>query len=171
MTLALVLGLLTGADNFWFGLAFGLLPLSSRARLNLAAGFAIAEIGMTLAGFAFGPVGFGGGLNAAYASAAAGILVLAACARRADTVRLASHPAGIVLLPLALSLDNLAAGAGLSNDGVAAAAGAALVSAGLAAAGLFLAAPLAERRPVLAARAAGIVLAALAVPHFIEAVS
>lgn len=173
MNLTLLIGLLTGSDNLQFGAAFGLLPLSARRRAAFALAFGAAELGMTLVGYALG-ARFHGELPAACALALAGALVLVSWARQTDLARLAGHPAALVLLPLALSFDNLAAGAGLGSlghPGLSTALGAGLLSALMAAIGLFAGGAVGRRLPRAAAPLAGILMLALAVPRFIEALA
>jgi putative Mn2+ efflux pump MntP len=168
MNLTLLAGLLTGSDNLHFGTAFGLLPLSRQRRVAFALAFGVAEIGMTLVGSALGG-GFGGELLTGFSLALAGALVLLGWARGADLARLSGHPAALVLLPLALSLDNLAAGAGLSRDGLPAVLGAGLLSALMAVVGLAASGVIARWRPRAATPLAGALMLVLAVPSFVEA--
>jgi putative Mn2+ efflux pump MntP len=173
VNLALLAGLLTGSDNLHFGAAFGLLPLSARRRAAFAVAFGVAELGMTLVGYA-ASVRLGGDVPAALALALAGALVLLTWARGADLARLAGHPSALVLLPLALSFDNLAAGAGLASlgrSGLAAAFGAGLVSAAMAALGLFASGAVGRRLPRAAAPLAGVLMLALAVARIAEALA
>jgi putative Mn2+ efflux pump MntP len=168
MNLSLLVGLLTGSDNLHFGTAFGLLPLSKQRRVAFALAFGVAEVGMTFAGSMLGG-GFGGELLPALCLTLAGALVLLAWARGADLARLSGHPAALVLLPLALSVDNLAAGAGLSRDGLPAVLGAGLLSASMAVIGLGASGVVARWLPRAAPPLAGGLMLALAVPKFVEA--
>lgn len=171
MNLTLLAGLLTGLDNLQFGAAFGLLPLSTRRRFAFAFAFGAAELGMTLVGYALG-THIQGDLPAACALALAGALVLLSWRRGADLARLAGHPAALVLLPLALSFDNLAAGAGigsLGHPGLSTALGAGLLSAAMTAIALFAAGAIGRRLPRAAAPLAGALMLALAVPRLVEA--
>ncbi len=177
MNLGLLAGALTSSDNLHCGAALGLLPLSSRRRAAFALAFGVAELGMMLIGWAAGTwsrAGWGAGagnLVAAVALALAGTLVLISWARRADVARLAGHSAALVLLPLALSFDNLAAGAGLGSlggSGLSASLGAGLLSASLAAIALFAGGALGRRLPRLAAPLAGALMLALAVQRLVE---
>lgn len=170
MNTALLIGILTGSDNLHFGAAWGLLPMSARRRLAFALAFAVAELGMTLAGFALGAQ-LDSDAPAALGFALAGVLVVIGVARHADLARLAHHPAALVALPLALSFDNLASGAALGAHGDAALTAALLaggVSAAMATAGLFAAGAVARRIPRFAAPLAGALLLALAVQRVVE---
>ncbi|HET9627256.1 MAG TPA: manganese efflux pump [Kofleriaceae bacterium] len=167
----MLIGIVTGSDNLHFGAAWGLLPMSARRRLAFAIGFAIAELGMTLVGFALG-ARWGSDLPATLAFAIAGALVVIGVVRRADLARLAGHPAALVAVPLALSFDNLASGAGLGAHDAGALPAAVLaggVSALLAAVGLFAAGAVARRLPRIAAPLAGALLLALAAQRVVEA--
>jgi putative Mn2+ efflux pump MntP len=167
MTPTVILGLVTGSDNLYFGAAWGLLPMSTRRRAAFALAFGAAELGMTLAGYALGT----GELAGSLAIALTGVLVLAGCARRADLARLSGHPAALVVLPLALAFDNLASGAalgGLGGSPISAALGAGLVSAAMAAVGLFSAGAIARRLPRVAVPLAGALLVVLAVHRAVE---
>jgi putative Mn2+ efflux pump MntP len=169
MTPTVILGLVTGSDNLYFGAAWGLLPMSTRRRAAFALAFGAAELGMTLAGYALGAGA--GELAGAFALALTGVLVLAGCARRADLARLSGHPAALVVLPLALAFDNLASGAalgGLGGSPISAALGAGLVSAAMAAIGLFSAGAIARRLPRVAVPLAGALLVVLAVHRAVE---
>lgn len=171
MNPTMILGLVTGSDNLYFGAAWGLLPMSAGRRVAFAAAFGVAELGMTLAGHALGAGLGAGALAGAFAIALAGVLVLAGCARRADLARLSGHPAALVVLPLALSIDNLASGAALGSlDGVpiSAAFGAGLLSAAMAAIGLFAAGAIARRLPRVAVPLAGALLLAVAAHNVVE---
>jgi manganese efflux pump family protein len=171
VNLALVAGLVTGSDNLFVGAAVGLLPLSLSRRVSFALAFAVAEASMTLAGYAFAIRDPGGDLPPTLMLAAAGVLVLLTCWRSVDLARLTGSPAAIVLLPLSLSLDNLAAGAGLAVSGLPTALGAGLISATLTAAAPFAAWPLARAAPRVVAPLAGLTLLALAAPRLVEALS
>jgi putative Mn2+ efflux pump MntP len=175
MNPTVILGLVTGSDNLYFGAAWGLLPMSPGRRVAFAAAFGVAELGMTLAGHALGAGLGAGALAGAFAIALAGVLVLAGCARRADLARLSGHPAALVVLPLALSIDNLASGAALGSlDGasisapISAALGAGLLSAAMAALGLFAAGAIAHRRPRVAVPLAGALLLVVAAYNVVE---
>lgn len=170
MNTALLIGILTGSDNLHFGAAWGLLPMSARRRLAFAIAFGVAELGMTLAGYALG-AGLDSELPGTAAFALAGALVVLGVVLRADLARFADHPAALIVLPLALSFDNLASGAGLGaagGAGLVAAVVAGGISAAMAAASLFVAGAVARRIPRLAAPLAGAVLVALAVHRVVE---
>jgi len=169
MNPTVVLGLVTGSDNLYFGAAWGLLPMSVPRRAAFALAFGAAEFGMTLAGYALGAGA--GELTGAFAVALTGVLVLVGCARRVDLAQLSGHPAALVVLPLALSFDNLTAGAalgGLGGSPIAAALGAGLVSAAMAAIGLFAAGAIARRLARLAVPLAGALMLGLAVHRVVE---
>lgn len=171
MSSTVILGLVTGSDNLYFGAAWGLLPLSAGRRAAFALAFGAAELGMTLAGYAIGVSTGAGALAGAFAAALTGVLVLVGCARRADLALLSGHPAALVVLPLALALDNLASGAALGAAGsspIASALGAGLVSAAMAAIGLFASGAIARRLPRMAMPLAGALLLALAVHRVVE---
>lgn len=169
MNAACLIGIVTGADNLHFGAAWGLLPMSARQRIIISIAFVIAELGMTLAGCALG-ARLGGDLPATLTFSLAAVLVVLGILRHADLARLAGHRVAAIGLPLALSLDNLAAGAGLgAHGGLAAALLVGGVSAAMAAVGLFAAGALARRIPRLAAPLAGALLLALAVQRVAEA--
>jgi len=171
MNPTVILGLVTGSDNLSFGAAWGLLPLSAGRRAAFALAFGAAELGMTLAGYALGAGAGLGALAGAFAVALTGVLVLVGCARRADLARRSAHPAALVVLPLALSLDNLASGAALGALGgspISAALGAGLVSAAMAAIGLFAAGAVARRLPRVAVPLAGALMLVLAMHRVVE---
>jgi hypothetical protein len=171
MSLALPAGIVTGSDNVLIGATLGLLPLTTRRRAAYALAFAAAESGMTLAGYAVAVRLAGSDVVPTVALAAAGALVLVACWRRADAARFADHPAAVVLLPLILSFDNLAAGAGLSASVLPTALGAGLVSAALAAGAMWSTGGFARSVPRHAPPLAGMLLLALAASRWVEALS
>lgn len=172
-SISLVAGVLTGSDNLHVGGALGLMPMTSQRRLAFAAAFAVAELGMTAVGY-LAAVRLDGDLPAGLALAVAGALVLWAWLRGDELARLASHPAALVVLPLALSFDNLAAGASLAaagSSGWTGALAAGLTSAGMAGVGLFVGGVLGRRASRFAAPMAGVLLLALATVGFVEALA
>ncbi len=137
---AIFLGVLTGIDNFAVSAGFGAQGLSPGRRLSLIAGFAGFEVLMPLVGFAL--------LTAAGAERVevlGPMFVILAGALVAWTVwrgveGLARSGWLLALAPLALSLDNLALGAGMSAGGfgVGIVLTSGLVAAALTVAGLAL---------------------------------
>lgn len=118
----LVIGLLVGLDNLAVATSIGMLGLPRRRRLSFAAACAVFEMVMPMAGFFLG-TGLRGGFGAAAGwlapacLAISGLLVLVAVVRRVATPRLLDRPAAMALIPLSLSIDNLAAGAQLGTSG------------------------------------------------------
>ena len=104
----MTLALLTSLDNLRVGFALGLLPLTLRERVGLTLGFAAAELTMSLLGARFAVPGL-----APFALAVAVLLALAGTFSRLPGLPAVRVPSWVLaLLPLAFSLDNLAAGAG-----------------------------------------------------------
>jgi putative Mn2+ efflux pump MntP len=162
---AILLGLLAGLDNLQAGAALGLGGLDARRRRALALGFAGCELGMVLVGAWLGAqaLGLAGTIGDTLAS---GVLIAL------GTVllwRLRHHRSGLVelplwALPLVLSFDNLAVGAGLAAAGSqpylsAALAGA--IAGSLALLGMRSGGTLAARWPRPAAWLGGVWLIAL----------
>jgi len=165
---ALLVGVMTGVDNLALGAALGLLPLTARRRAAFAGAFALAEVGMALLG-RFVLVGFAGELPGAFALALAGTLALAGALGGQQLARYAGHPLAVALLPLALSLDNLAGGAALGaagTPGSPAELAAGVTSAALAACGVLAGGALRRFGPRTAA-AAGVAMLLLSVPGFL----
>jgi putative Mn2+ efflux pump MntP len=142
---ALMLGLVTGFDNLAVSSSFGTIGLSSRDRMKLVASFAFFEALMTVLGFVIvsqtvlrsaewlGPV----------CLLISGILI----ALRIRTRSVVKHDRRLtssvllIWIPLALSLDNLAAGAGIGafdSFGIFSAVVSGCVAATLSAGGLLL---------------------------------
>lgn len=113
----ILLGILIGIDNFAISAGFGTLKLVRMQRVLLVAAFAVCETFMPLLGFyvisaaVVGPIEWLGPVLLI----AAGSLV-ALCVYQ-STMQGADHSSGslylLVLAPIVLSLDNLAAGAAL----------------------------------------------------------
>jgi putative Mn2+ efflux pump MntP len=145
-----VLAVAVGSDNLRAGLALGWAGTSARRRMWFAFVFGLVECGMPLLGLALGSAAFASAdVTEAVAPAAitvCGVLVLADAARdrRGSRERARSfgdRPWVLVVLPVALGVDNLAAGvalAALEVPIVLALTVIGLVSSTLAAAGLWL---------------------------------
>jgi putative Mn2+ efflux pump MntP len=117
-----VLGLLVGLDNLAVATSIGMLGLPRRRRLLFATACAAFEMVMPLVGFYLGAElrsGFGAaaGWLAPACLVVCGLLVFVAAVRREASPRLLDRPAAMAFIPLALSLDNLAAGAQLGTSG------------------------------------------------------
>jgi putative Mn2+ efflux pump MntP len=110
-------GILAGIDNVAVASALGAAGLRRDGRIRLASAFFAFEALMPFAGLLMGQQ-----LRASVAPIAAvlgpsclavcGLLVLGAALRRTSACKLINRPWLMVMLPLVLSLDNLAAGAG-----------------------------------------------------------
>ena len=151
----LIFALLLGLDNLTVCMGLGGLDLDRRRRWLLIGAFALAEGGLPLLGWFLGvSLGIGAALGG-WVLLAAGVLMLAGCFWSPRLIALVKAPAALLVLPLALGLDNLAAGTGLAAFGVPAAAALALglLSAGACRLGLLLgrklALPLGERTPLV----------------------
>lgn len=166
-----LLGLLVGVDNLLVASALGLTPLARRRRWLLVACFGVAEAVMPIAGAAFGSA-----LRTEWAAVAAwiGPACLALCGALAllgarfapSRARLVRGPWLAVGLPVALSFDNLFAGAALGALGFPAAVGAAVVgllSAAMCFVGLAAGDAVLRRMPAWSPVAGGAALLALAV--------
>ncbi len=116
----IALGLLIGLDNCLVGAALGPLQLDPRRRRRLALSFGLFEMLMPLIGAAVAARGLsatGWQLEGLTPMALAVCALLALIgARRRGRVALQGRLA-LILVPLSLSLDNLAAGATLLQDG------------------------------------------------------
>jgi len=116
MTL-LLFALLLGLDNMTVSAGLGGLQLQPRRRIWLVTAFALAEgllplIGLWL-GAEFVPEWIG-----SWILLLAGLLVLTGCLWGDRLLALVTSPAALVVLPLALGLDNLAAGTAFGSMGL-----------------------------------------------------
>lgn len=139
-------GFLAGVDNLQVCSALGFLPIR-RARRNLfALSFTLCETTAPLVGLALGHLllRFAGAAAARigpFMMLACGIAILICALRGEDVSRLADGNKMILGVPVALSLDNLLAGVGISSlhyPVVISALLIGLVSAGMSCAGLYL---------------------------------
>ncbi|HEY6343648.1 MAG TPA: manganese efflux pump [Bryobacteraceae bacterium] len=116
----LLFAILAGVDNLETCSAVGFLPIRRARKLLLALSFTICETVAPIVGLAVGHFFF------AYAAAASarigpcvmltcGIAILFSAHRRVVLPSLVNGPGMIVGLPVALSFDNLLAGAGISS--------------------------------------------------------
>ncbi len=149
-----VLAVVIGGDNLRAGLVLGWAGTSGRQRLRCYLALGLAECVLPMAGLVLGQTAFRyadvGELAGPLAMTVCAVLVLWAVAREraggseVDTTParpLGDHPLALVVLPVALGLDNLAAGvalAALAVPAVLAAAVLGLTSSILAGAGLWL---------------------------------
>ena len=108
MTL-LVFALILGLDNMAASAGLGGLGLTRRRRFLLVAGFACAEGLLPIIGLWFGAWLFPE-TTGSWFLLLAGLLVLAGCLWGDRLLKLVTAPASLLILPLALGLDNLAAG-------------------------------------------------------------
>jgi len=159
---AFLAALLLGSDGFTVSLALGPLITRTPARRRLALAFGLCDVAATIAGFALHrriPGGWvAGGAPALALSYGCYVLVVA----RSAPARLHRWPA--YLLPVLLSLDNLAYGSAVPSPGAGVVPHALLLgasSAALAFTGLVAGGALGRRRPGSAERwaAAGLVAA------------
>src|SRR5262245_36976040 len=108
MSTLLLLGIVTGLDNFRVGVGLGALGMTSRRRWALAPRFALFEAAMPVVGAALG-AGFAGdwaeGLGVVL-PAAIGVCVLVPLARGIDASSRVARSPLLFLLPLLLSFDN-----------------------------------------------------------------
>lgn len=141
----LVFGALAGLDNLQVCSSIGLLPVRRRRMHELAAAFAVSEIGGAVVGLflgrailrLLGPVGT---QMAPLAMLACGAAVLLLALRRKDVDKVVNSDTLLVGLPLSLSLDNVVAGAGISLSSRSVVTSAILigcVSGAMSAAGLY----------------------------------
>jgi putative Mn2+ efflux pump MntP len=140
----LLFGVLAGLDNLQVCSSLGLLPMSTARRRNLAAAFSLCETGAPLAGLLVGHAVLS--LMGAYADVlgpamtiCCGLAVLVA-ALRGEPDNEGAGGRLLFGLPLSLSLDNVAAGLGISalNCPVwLAALAIGLISAGMSCIGLY----------------------------------
>ena len=119
MEAAIALGILIGLDNLRFGLGLGTLELSLRRRLQLAASFGLFEALMPVAGAITGPVLADGAIAIVewfvpVMLATVGFIVLVSGLWDLDLRRCLSGSSALFFVPLALSIDNLVAGAAIS---------------------------------------------------------
>lgn len=122
MSTILLFGLLAGVDNLQVAAAVGMSRTSSSRKWALVGAFAIFEALMPLVGAVVGRA-----LAARYAATAtfAGPLLLAGCGivvlvstfKKNPTKNIFDRPGALLALPLALSFDNLLAGAGFAAMG------------------------------------------------------
>jgi putative Mn2+ efflux pump MntP len=142
----LLFGVLAGLDNLQACSAIGLLPMRAARKRLLAAAFTACETIAPLAGLALGHflLRCAGGAAAKvgpFMMLACGIAVIVCAARDEDVSRLVDSRKMVVGLPIALSLDNLLAGAGISSlhyPVVVSALTIGLVSAAMSSMGLYL---------------------------------
>lgn len=118
----LLFAIMAGADNFQVACGLGMLPIRRGRKWALGASFGAWEATMSLAGLTagaflrahiFGAVPLAG----AMALLASGLLVIYLALNDRDLEDAANNGWMIFGLPLSLSLDNLAAGAGLGANG------------------------------------------------------
>ncbi|WP_338847142.1 manganese efflux pump [Massilia sp. W12] len=144
----MMFGILAGVDNLQACSALGLLPLHKRRLHLLAAAFCLSEIGAALLGMWLARslsvwLGVDGPEFGPWLMLACGVLVLG-LAWRGDDERLhdvINQRGWIFGLPLTLSFDNLAAGAGISFSSVplfSAALAIGVISASMSCIGLYL---------------------------------
>jgi putative Mn2+ efflux pump MntP len=120
----LLLGFLTGLDNLQISPALGLIRFTRSQRLKLAVMFGLAESIMPLVGFVLGhafhfTVGAGSENIGSWCVLACGLVVTLSAAGVIDLKPVLNSKYTCVLLPLALSLDNLLAGFGVGVRGAA----------------------------------------------------
>lgn len=165
------LGALVGIDNLRISVALGMVGLSKRRARLFALSFGTFEALMPLAGL------LGGAALARviepwtnYVGAAAlvvcGLAMIFGALKEDPAAAIAGRPSVILTLPLALSLDNLAAGFGLGTLGAPVAAAASVIGATSALAaviGLKLGSRLRRLMPARAEAIAGMALLLTAV--------
>ena len=146
MLTLLVFGILTGVDNLQVSAGIGMTPISRRRKWLLALLFGLCEGLMPLIGLLIGSripslMGDTAEWVGPICLAGCGVLILVMAVRKRDINTVANSSWMMLGLPLALSLDNLLAGAGLGAMGYPVALSAMVVgglSAGLCLAGLAL---------------------------------
>ncbi|MFZ6657659.1 manganese efflux pump MntP family protein [Undibacterium sp. TJN19] len=173
MLAVILFGVAAGLDNLQVGSSLGLLPMQKSRLHLLAIGFAICEIGGALLGWMFGHV-----LIEFIGPVAPGVapvimlvcgLVVLMLAYRHDAENLpkfVNHKVLLLGLPVALSLDNVIAGAGISFSGLPVMTSALLIgviSAGMSCCGLYFAHWMRQFLPKRIEMLAGIYLCFLAV--------
>jgi manganese efflux pump family protein len=114
----LFLGFSASLSNFGGAVGLGVLPLSVRLRVEIAATFLLMEMVMPVAGLLIGsrlagPIGSRGSLAAGLVLVSIGAYTLLETRRETKDLKIPVRRRTIVLLALALSLDNLAVGLGL----------------------------------------------------------
>jgi putative Mn2+ efflux pump MntP len=114
----LFLGFSAGLSNFGGAVGLGVLPLRRRNRLEIVAIFFAMEIlmpifGLVLGASAAGSIGARGNLVAGLVLVGIGIYTLVETRREAKDLKIPVHRRTVILLAVALSLDNLAVGFGL----------------------------------------------------------
>jgi manganese efflux pump family protein len=114
----LFLGFSASLSNFGGAVGLGVLPLSVRLRVEIAATFLLMEMVMPVAGLLIGarlagPIGSRGSLAAGLVLVSIGAYTLLETRRETKDLKIPVRRRTIVLLAVALSLDNLAVGLGL----------------------------------------------------------
>jgi putative Mn2+ efflux pump MntP len=166
-----ILGIALGLDNFRVALAIGALDLTRTRRLQLAGAFGVAEAGSPLVGLAAGngiAAVLGGAAQwaAPLALAACGAYVLVETARDPDRPETVGRRSLLFGLPIALSLDNLLAGAGVGFLGfpvVPSALVLGAMSAAVCLVGLHLGSSIVRWVPLRAEAIAGLAFIAIAI--------
>lgn len=165
-----LLGIFVGLDNLEVGAGIGLVPMRTTRRWAIALACFLCETGMPLLGLALGRQlrelagAWAEGIGIAVL-AICGLVILAVALREDGAEELAEGTFALVGLPLALSLDNLAAGVGLGSLGHPVIASALVlggVSGSLCALGLFAGGWLRRWVPKRAELLAGLYLLGLA---------
>jgi putative Mn2+ efflux pump MntP len=114
----LVLGFSAGLSNFGGAVALGVLPLTRRHRQEIVAIFFVMEmlmpiVGMVIGARTAGPIGARGNFVAGIVLVAIGGYTLLETRREARDLKVPVRRRTMVLLAVALSLDNLVVGFGL----------------------------------------------------------
>ena len=115
----LLFGFLAGIDNLQACSGIGLLPIRSARKHLLALSFTLCETLAPLVGLALGHIllrcaGAAADKIGPFTMLACGVVVLFYAVRREDLTSLVNGPKMVLGVPLALSFDNLFAGAGIS---------------------------------------------------------
>jgi len=114
----LFLGFSASLSNFGGAVGLGVLPLTRRLRFEIAAIFLLMELVMPVAGLLLGsrlagPIGSKGQPAAGLVLVAIGVYTLLETRRETKDLKIPVRRRTIVLLAVALSLDNLVVGFGL----------------------------------------------------------
>ena len=172
----LLFAVMAGADNFQVACGLGMLPIGRARRWALGASFGICEAFMSLAGLlagsylrihVFGAASLAGTITLL----ASGFLIIYLALNDRDMEQLANNKWVIFGLPLSLSLDNLAAGAGLGANGypvILCAAVIGLICTAMSLAGLFLGERVRRLLPRRAGALAGAWLVLMAVHSLLK---